>query len=288
MTTVDHRTQRDVLRLDLATLVDVDPELLADGAELGEAGLDSLGMMRLINWMEGLGAVLDGHELDPRSTVGEVLTLVGQATGPGISIRYTAGGTVHGGLVVPSAPEAPVDPLAPVLSTRALRLTPVRPDDLGFLYDLAASSQTSFRWRYRGAPPPIERYAENLWTQVLVQYVARRAADQTPVGHVVAYGAEMTMRYCYIGAVFVPEVAGTGLAAQAVSTFIRYLFHIYPLHKMYLQVPGYNFGQFSSGQGDLFEVEGVLRDHIWFGGQVWDEYMCAVYADRFREGGELG
>ncbi len=287
MTTVDHRTQRDVLRLDLATLVDVDLDILADDAKLGEAGLDSLAMMRVITWMESLGAVLDGHELDACSTVDEVLTLVEQAAGPGISIRYTAGGTVHDGLLIPSAPQPPTDPLAPILATRALRLTSLRPEDLGFLYDLAASPQTSFRWRYRGAPPPIERYAENLWSQVLVQYVARRASDDTPVGHVLAYGAEMTMRYCYIGAVFVPSVAGTGLAAQAVSTFIRYLFHIYPLHKVYLQVPGYNFGQLSSGQGDLFEVEGVLRDHIWFGGQVWDEYMCAVYADRFREGGDL-
>jgi hypothetical protein len=78
----------------------------------------------------------------------------------------------------------------------------------------------------------------------------------------------------------VPPHTGTGLAAQAVALFLRYLFHTFPLTKAYLEVPGYNWAQVRSGEGTLFEVEGVLRDHHFYAGRRWDQYLCAIYRDR--------
>lgn len=286
MTTVEHRNRRDTLRHELAELVDLSPTELTDDARLCDIDLDSLAMMRLLVRLESLGVTLDTPDLDPRTRVGEVLTLLEHAANPAVTIRLATEATsVHDGLFgIPSAPPpARADPLAPVLRTSAFNLTPVRPDDLGFLYDLATSPATSYRWRYRGAPPPLERFKEALWQQVLVQYVARRIDNDEPAGHLLAYGADPGIRYAYIGAVFTPAVAGTGLAARAVATFMRHLFHIFPLHKLYLQVPGFNWAQLSSGQGDLFHIEGVLKDHCYFAGQTWDEYLCAVYADQFHD-----
>ena len=185
------------------------------------------------------------------------------------------------------APRLSVDPLAPVLETPAIWLTPVQPDDLTFLYSIAVHPATSYRWRYRGAPPSVERFAENLWKQVMVQFVARRTADREPVGHLIAFGVDPSTSNAHVGAVFLPEYAGTGLAAQAVATFLRYLFQTFPLRKLYLEIPGFNWPQVSSGEGRLFQVEGVLREHSYYAGRYWDEYLCAVYADQFREGGAL-
>jgi RimJ/RimL family protein N-acetyltransferase/aryl carrier-like protein len=288
MTTVEPVTRRRALREEIAALVDLDPELLPDGLRLSDAGMDSLTLMRVHTWLDAHDVSIDAAAYGEPVTIGEVLTLLEHATTPGVSISVAArSATIHNGLLDSAVPTRPVDPLAPVLRTRSMVLTPVKPDDLGFLYQLATGAETSFRWRYRGAPPSLERYAENLWPQVLVQYVVRRVRDNEPVGHILAYGVESTMRFAYIGAVFVPTVAGTGLAAQAVSTFMRYLFHIMPLKKLYLQIPGYNFGQLSSGEGTQFQIEGVLRDHLWYGGRTWDEYICAVYAEQFSgpEGG---
>jgi len=43
----------------------------------------------------------------------------------------------------------------------------------------------------------------------------------------------------------------------------------------------------SSGEGRLFHVEGVLREHSYYAGRYWDEYLCAVYSDDVREGGAM-
>ena len=72
-------------------------------------------------------------------------------------------------------------------------------------------------------------------------------------------------------------VTASGMGALAVAMFARYLFHTFPLVKLYLEVPGYNWDQVSSGEDRLFKVEGVLRDHEYYAGRAWDKYLCAIY-----------
>lgn len=272
---------RDSYRRELAELLELDPADLPDQARLVEdLGLDSLAMMRILVWLESNGVVVDGDRSRP-ARVGDLLSLADAALAEGVSIRIGDGphATPASATDLPATVPAPADPLAPVLAGHGLRLDPVTPDDVGFLFTLAAAPETSFRWRFRGAPPPLERFTEGMWNQVLVQYVARRTDDDRPVGHVVAYSADPTARFVYVGAVFAPPHTGTGLAAHAVALFVRYLFHTFPFTKVYLEIPGYNWPQVRSGEGTLFAVEGVLRDHYQYAGQLWHQYLCAVYRD---------
>lgn len=282
MTTVENR--RDVHRRELADLLDRDPDTTPDELRLADH-LDSLGMMNVLVWLEGRGVAIAADRGRP-ATVGEVLGLLDQRDAvPGLSIRIGPEGELAGPAALPVLPAAP-SPLAPVLTVAGLfELAPVHPGDTDFLYWLSSQPETCFRWRYRGVPPAYDRFVSDLWARVLVQFVVRRTEDREPVGHVVAYAADSAMRHAYVGAVFVPAQTGTGLAAQAVGTFVTYLFHTFPLHKLYLEVPGYNWSQLASGAGRLFEVEGVLRGHDYYAGRHWDKRVCAVYRDRARSAG---
>jgi RimJ/RimL family protein N-acetyltransferase/aryl carrier-like protein len=282
MTAIDDTTLRGALRRELAALVDLDPEVLVDQARLiDDLGLDSLAMMRVVIWLESSGVAISRGRTHPL-TVGEALSLLEKTNTPRLSIRVTENAAPVPMLGTPDVQvPMPADPLAPVLRTSALWLNPVQPDDMSFLFTLAAQPETSFRWRYRGVPPSIERFMENVWTGVAVQFVARRTEDNERVGHVMAFGVDTSLRHAHVGAVFIPGIAGTGLAAQAVAIFIRYLFHTFPFLKVYLEIPGYNWPQMQSGEGRLFTVEGVRRRHHYYAGREWDEYICAVYADQF-------
>lgn len=271
---------RETDRARLTELLELELDDLADETRLrADLALDSLAMMRLLTWMEERGVEAGAQKAWP-ATVGEVLTLLEKATARQVSITVNQGGeTVHlGPPVRPSGSAA--DPLVPQLATKTLRLLPVVPEDVGQLYGLVTRPDTCFRWRYRGAPPPVERFAENLWAQVLVQFTVRSVQTDELVGTVVAYNADRAMRYLYVGVVFSPQYAGTGAAAQISAVFIDYLFHILPLHKIYLEVPGFNWPQMQSGEGKLFTVEGILHDHDTYAGQLWDQRICAVYRQR--------
>lgn len=290
---------RDDDRQQLAEVLDLDPASLADAVRLrDDLALDSLAMMSLLTWLETRGVQTVDSAGQP-VTVGDVLALLEHTAVTGVSVRVAGSRTSPAGPAdvtlarwLPPrdrgsgfpepgglAPAADGVGLAPTLSDATVRLTPVGPDDVRFLYSLAVHPQTCFRWRYRGVPPPVERFAADLWSQVLVQFVVRRTENQEPVGHVVAYGAEIGHGHTYIGAVFQPAYTGTGLAARAAMMFIRYLFHAFPLRKLYMEVPEFNWPQLRSGENQLFRVEGRLRDHEHFAGRYWDRLLCAIYRD---------
>jgi RimJ/RimL family protein N-acetyltransferase/aryl carrier-like protein len=273
---------REDWRQQLGDVLGRDPAGLTDSARLADdLALDSLAMMTLVAWLDGNGVRVDAGLLQRVEDVLGLLARLPSGRQVSLAVRTPAGGDgptlrATGATDLPVLP-APVSPLEPVLADHAFRLTLIRDDDIGFLYALAAHPQTGFRWRYRGAPPPPERFAAELWSQVLVQYVARRADTGEPAGLVVAYAPDLTGGHAFVGSVFRPEHTGAGLAAGATAMFVRYLFHTFPLRKLYLEVPGFNWPALRSGAGALFEVEGVLRDHDFYAGRYWDKYLCAIY-----------
>jgi len=278
-TVPQHLSRRETERAHLATLLGVELDALGEDTKLrDELALDSLAMMRLLTWMEESGVEVDPRQAVP-ITVGEVLTLLEKAAARRMSIKVTRDGeTIDIG--PPARPPAPErDPLVPELATKTFRLMPILPDDIGYLYGLATRPETCFRWRYRGAPPALDKFAADLWSQVLVQFTVRTAEANEIVGLVVAYNAGFAMRHVSVGAVFPPQFVGTGAAAQATTLFIKYLFHTFPLDKIYLEVPGFNWPQLRSGEGRLFTVEGILHDHDLYAGRPWDHRICAVYRE---------
>jgi RimJ/RimL family protein N-acetyltransferase/aryl carrier-like protein len=277
--------RREARRRDLATLLELDPALLSDQALLVEdLGLDSLAMMTVISWLAEQGVVI-GTDRGRLASVADVLDLMPKST---VSIVVTGthnGNRLDPGRVPGPALPRPASPLVPVLENRIFRLTPIEDADVGFLYDLATRPETCFRWRFRGAPPPFDRFVAELWTLVVVQFVVRRTEDDQPVGHVVAYSANRDHGHCYVGAVFSPGHTGTGFAAQATELFVRYLFHSFAFRKVYLEIPGYNWDLVRSGEGRLFDVEGVLREHDYHAGRYWDQYLCAIHRSRLAGAG---
>ena len=250
-------------------------QLLSDTSCLrNDVGLDSLGMLTLITWLETRGVSVSSHQIKS-SQVGQVLTLLEKAELPTVSVRLPDGERLP--MMGPRRSPPPEPTLAPTLSNQELRLTPIEPEDMRFLYALASSPETCYRWRYRGVPPSLDRFAADLWSNVLEQFVARRVGDGEPAGHLVCYGADLGQGYAYLGAVFRPEYSGTGLAAQGVGMFVRYLFHSFTFRKLYAEVPGFNWPQMSSAAGSLLQVEGIMREHEHYAGKYWDRYLCAIY-----------
>jgi RimJ/RimL family protein N-acetyltransferase len=275
-------SRRERNRRDLARRLELPPEQLRDDALLAaDLAIDSLGMMMVISWLEGRGVIVATEQL-ALARVDDVLKVLdGLPAGHRTSMVLTVApdGPPTGAADLPAV-SAPSSSLAPVLANRVFRLTTVVPADVDYLFALAVEPETGFRWRYRGAPPSVDRFIAELWSQVLVHYVVRRADTDEPAGYVVAYGADLGRGHAYLGAVFGPEHTGTGMVAEATAMFVRYLFHTFPLRKVYLEVPGFNWPQIASAAGILFEVEGVLREHDYYGGRHWDKYICAIYRDR--------
>ena len=157
-----------------------------------------------------------------------------------------------------------------------VRLAPVTPNDHRYLYELATSSELSYRWRYRNQVPRYEAFVQQLDVDVLAQFVVRHLPDDAPVGHVVAYGPDLPNGYASVAGIFGTDVLGLHIGAEALSVFIDHLFGTWDLAKLYAEVPEFVHETIAHRLVEPSELEARFRRHVYFGGRHWDLLVFAV------------
>jgi RimJ/RimL family protein N-acetyltransferase len=184
-----------------------------------------------------------------------------------------------------NADAAPAAPDAPSLVGRRITLLPVVPDHYQFLYELATSEEIGFRWRYGGQIPQYETFVQQMWSGVLTQFLITQTESGRGLGLTVAYNADLRNGHAYIAAVIDPREAVPGGGVEANALFLDYLFATWNFRKLYAEVLEFNLVQFSSGLGNAFREEGVLRAHHYYAGRFWDQHLVAYYRETWETEG---
>ncbi len=235
---------------------------------LASQDLDSIQMLEVAAWLNDHGVFPKVEELQCVRTLQDVHALYLRAAGDvpdGVSVRTE------------SRPGAAGSESA---SEESLRLIPFPPEAARFLYELSVSDEVGFRWRFRGGVPSFADFERGLSQGVLIHFLAVAPAGEDsdrPIGYVVAYNPDLANGFTYAASLFVPEVMGTGIPAQANKIFFRRIFATWNIRKIYLEIPAFNFDLLRSGAGRLFEIEGTLREHDFWDGKFWDKYIVAIY-----------
>jgi RimJ/RimL family protein N-acetyltransferase len=163
-----------------------------------------------------------------------------------------------------------------------VRLRPVEPSDLPFLYRLATEGETAERWRYRGATPDRQTFAAQLWDNVLTQSIVERVADSTLVGLVCAYNANLRDGFVYLAGVCDVPFTRSGLCAESMLLLADHVFRNWNFRKLYFEAPAFNYEQFASGAKDYFRQEARLEDHTFYDGRYWDLVVGSMTREGLR------
>jgi RimJ/RimL family protein N-acetyltransferase len=170
---------------------------------------------------------------------------------------------------------------------RHVRLRPIEPSDMPWLYRLATEGETAERWRYRGATPDRQTFANQLWDNVLTQSVVERVADHRLVGLVCAYNANLRDGFVYLAAVCDVPFSRTGLCAESLLLLAERVFRNWNFRKIYFEAPAFNYEQFASGANGYFCEEARLQDHTFYAGRYWDLVVGSMTRDGFNAVAEL-
>lgn len=169
------------------------------------------------------------------------------------------------------------------LRTDRIELRPITGGDYGFLYALELGPQNGFRWRFRGGTPSLDVFVRSLHEGVLASFVVwRRDPEQQRIGIVTAFAADHVAGHCELAVAVDPQYQSTGLGFEGLALFIEYCFQCWPLRKLYFKALEFNLDQFGSMQR-LIEVEGRLREVVYFDGRLWDECIASLSRERWAE-----
>jgi RimJ/RimL family protein N-acetyltransferase len=147
------------------------------------------------------------------------------------------------------------------------------------LQQLDADPETTIRWRWRGMTPDPGRWARSTFDGTLAQFLVVARKDDEPVGVIALYEANFQDKYATFAAARFDNTRRSTAMILGLAIFLRYTFACWDLRKLYMELPEYNYAQFASGAGRLFELEGRLRDHYWYDGRLWDQLVLAIHRD---------
>ena len=172
---------------------------------------------------------------------------------------------------------------APTWTGTNIRLRPVAPEDLDFLYRISVDPVNGYRWRFRGAVPDRAEFARHMNDNLLVQFIVERVGTSEPVGLVSAYNANFRDGWAYLASVSSPRYVGSGALVDGLRTFITYLFAHWPFRKLYFETNEFNEPRFGTYNRLGFVEEGRFKDHHYFNGKYWDHITASLRVDDWLE-----
>lgn len=171
-------------------------------------------------------------------------------------------------------------------------LRPVTSADYGFCMDLELTGANAVAYRHRGTSVAPDQFAAMLWQGVLTQFLIIANDTGARIGIVVAYAADLRNGHAHLAVVVRDDHQRSAWPLEAVEMFLRYLFKVFPLRKLYCEASGLTAHHFDSGFDGLVHLEGCFRAHDFYDGAWWDKRIYAIYRDewldrtsRRREGG---
>lgn len=169
--------------------------------------------------------------------------------------------------------------IPPPLSARGVILRPLVAEDAEALYEIAVDPRVSTRIRFRGATPSPAEFSASMFESVLTQFVITLSGDPEPVGAAVLSSPSFIDGHVHMSVFVQYGLIGSGAGFTAAILTINYAFATWPLRKLYLDVPTFNY-RTSWNVGDrMLREEGRLRDHSYFEGRFWDLLFMACYRE---------
>jgi hypothetical protein len=185
----------------------------------------------------------------------------------------------------PSDPDRARTWEAPSLEGRHVYLRAVTQRDYPLLRMLETSSDLAPRWRFRGATPSPESWAQSIWAGMLAQFLIVGRRDDEPLGIVGIHNANPQSGFAYLQAARFDLSKHSPAVMLGLALFLEYAFACWNLRKLYMEVPEYNLPQIGRALRRLVTIEGQLKGHSVIDGRAWDEYILAIYRDAWREHG---
>lgn len=115
----------------------------------------------------------------------------------------------------------------------AVSLRPVSPPDLAWIEQAAYATESSFRWRRRGATFGPEELNRNMWERVFAQYVVHAGA---PIGLVQAYDIDLRNQHGWLSVLAIDSPQSATLCRAGVTEFVHGLFETAGIRKLFLYV----------------------------------------------------
>ena len=175
-----------------------------------------------------------------------------------------------------------------LLLGKRVRLRATRDDDLpalaAWLMDPAIKATQAAVVLPRSEAATREQVAEWVANKSATAGFSVETLDDAPelVGHVSLFGIGMKARSATLGIVLGRQFVGRGYGTDAVRVIVSYGFREFGLHRIQLDVVGYNLQGIAAYRRAGFVEEGRRREALLHDGHWYDEVLMSILEHEWR------
>ena len=167
------------------------------------------------------------------------------------------------------------------LESSRLLLKPIGKKDLEVLHGWRNEDEFLRLCSNRRKPVGFEEFVDELNRDFdndrHMQCVLLLKSSEEPVGTIYSYNLNLVDGYVFLTVYVSEECVGKGYGVEAVAILASHYFEAYPIHKLYMDVYGYNKHSLSTIERAGFGEEGRFKEHRFIGGQRYDLVRFAFY-----------
>lgn len=174
------------------------------------------------------------------------------------------------------------------LISRRIRLRSYQRDDIDALYRWHTDLEHLHLWTQDREILPYDRFVarfeRRMKNRIDLFFTAEHIPSKTLVGFVYNYGSDSVDRTTYL-TVFVDQQSKTrGFGIDVSILFLNYLFCHFGFRKVYSEVYAFNSHVVRIAEKAGFTIEGCLKEHRWWNGKFWDQYIYTITEHNFQSG----
>ncbi|MEM2049565.1 MAG: GNAT family protein [Thermoproteota archaeon] len=158
-------------------------------------------------------------------------------------------------------------------------------DDLKWMYEVRCNPDEWAliqNWRYL---PSFDQFLNELQQEVYRgdQRVVIENLQGEPIGFLYTYDTDLYNRRTFWTTYLKPKYRKGVYAIDAVVSFLSLLFFVNNFHKVLAHILSFNPLSLNTLLKAGFKQEGVLREHIWWNGQAYDEYVVSMLRHEYQQ-----
>lgn len=184
-------------------------------------------------------------------------------------------------LPVKHKPHPVAEMLIPPLANDRVALVPIERVQRARLHELLILEGGAHRWRGLDPGSPAQSI-ERLLTESVLSQFAIADGEGNLCGLVQCLLPNFAHGTAQLGVALSNSYHRRGWPLEAVALFVNHLFCVYPLRKIYVEVPELNLEMFGKRLGVFFAEEGTLWEHEWHLGAYRSVTYFAMTRDAFQ------
>lgn len=114
-------------------------------------------------------------------------------------------------------------------------------------------------------------------------YIVKDFYTMSPLGYVYNYDFSLIDGHCKLVIYIIPKFRETGIGSFAAITFMKKLFLMYPLKKLYSTIYDYNKESLQSNYAAGFIEEGVVLDYRYHNGEYHSIHYLSLSKQKFTD-----